>query len=605
MANRNIELCLKLLPHKPGIYIFKDARGEVIYVGKASNLRNRVRSYFKQTPNLPEKTEQLADRADRIDFIVTESELAALILECQLIKKYRPHFNVLLKDDKSFPYIKIDVKNEWPTINITRRRYNDGGRYIGRIPSAWSARQTYDLIRRIFPLRSCNKTITGKETRPCLKFHIGRCLGPCIGAISREEYREMVRRTVDLLEGKEELVIHELKAGMKKAAENTEFEKAAEIRDQIQSIEAVIASNKITFNVRGEQDVVALARDRDIACVRIFSVKDSRLTADEHYIIEKSSDESEARLLESFIKLYYSSIDHIPGLILIQSPINETGLLSEWLAGRKGASVEIRVPQKGAGLRLMEMVAENAGQQLEIYKSKKMARPEYLNILANLKAVLNIAVVPHRIEAYDISNIQGTSAVGSMVVFENGVPRPSLYRRFKIKLVDHTDDYAMMREVLHRRFKGYVDAVDKWAVLPDLVLIDGGKGHLNAALTAMKELGVDNVPIISIAKENEDIFQPGRPGPVPLDKSSEELHLLQRVRDEAHRFAVTYHRQLRSKKSRESQLDNVAGIGPARKKALIKKFGSVRNIKDAAIEELVTVNGINEALARTILESLI
>lgn len=346
MANRNIELCLKLLPHKPGIYIFKDARGEVIYVGKASNLRNRVRSYFKQTPNLPEKTEQLADRADRIDFIVTESELAALILECQLIKKYRPHFNVLLKDDKSFPYIKIDVKNEWPTINITRRRYNDGARYIGRIPSAWSARQTYDLIRRIFPLRSCNKTITGKETRPCLKFHIGRCLGPCIGAISREEYREMVRRTVDLLEGKEELVIRELKAGMKKAAANTEFEKAAEIRDQIQSIEAVIASNKITFNVRGEQDVVALAHDRDIACVRIFSVKDSRLTADEHYIIEKSSDESEARLLESFIKLYYSSIDHIPGLILIQSPINETGLLSEWLAGRKGASVEIRVPQK-------------------------------------------------------------------------------------------------------------------------------------------------------------------------------------------------------------------------------------------------------------------
>ncbi|MHB8085136.1 MAG: excinuclease ABC subunit UvrC [Dehalococcoidia bacterium] len=605
MANSNVELYLKLLPNKPGIYIFKDARGEVIYVGKASNLHNRVKSYFKQTPNLPEKTEQLAARADRIDFIVTESEIAALILECQLIKKYRPHFNVLLKDDKSFPYIKVDVKNEWPTINITRRRYNDGARYIGRIPSAWSARQTYDLIRKIFPLRSCNKAITGKETRPCLKFHIGRCLGPCIGAISREEYGEMVRRTVDLLEGKEELVVRELKAGMKKAAENTEFEKAAEIRDQIQSIQSVIASNKITFNVRGEQDVISLARDRDIACVRIFSVKDSRLTADEHFIIEKSSDESGAQLLESFIKLYYSSIDHIPGLILIQSPINETALLSEWLASRKGAAVEIRVPHKGAGLRLMEMVGENARQQLEIYKSKKMARPEYLNILSNLKTVLNIAEVPHRIEAYDISNIQGTSSVGSLVVFDNGIPKPSLYRRFKIKLIDHTDDYAMMREVLQRRFKGYVDAVDKWSVLPDLVLIDGGKGHLNAARAAMKELGVDRVPIISIAKENEDIFQPGRSEPVPFDKSSEELHLLQRVRDEAHRFAVTYHRQLRSKKSRESQLDSVAGIGPARKKALIKKFGSVRNIKGAAIEELVTVDGINEALARTILESLV
>jgi len=605
MVNRNIELYLKLLPNKPGIYIFKDAKGEVIYVGKASNLRNRVKSYFKQTPNLPEKTEQLTARADKIDFVVTESEIAALILECQLIKKYRPHFNVLLKDDKSFPYIKVDVKNEWPTISITRRRYNDGARYIGRIPSAWSARQTYDLLRKIFPLRSCNKVITGKEIRPCLKFHIGRCLGPCIGAISREEYGELVRRTVDLLEGREEQVIRELKAGMKKASENTEFEKAANIRDQINSIQAVIASNKITFNIRGEQDVIALAQDRDIACIRIFSVKDSRLIGDEHYIIEKSSDESDAQLLESFIKLYYSSIDHIPGLILIQSPINEAGLLSEWLASSKGSRVEIRVPHKGTGLRLMEMVAENARQQLEIYKSKKMARPEYLNVLANLKDALHIPEVPHRIEAYDISNIQGTIAVGSMVVFENGVPKPSLYRRFKIKLVDHTDDYAMMCEVLHRRFKGYVDAAEKWSTLPDLVLIDGGKGHLNAARSALKELAVDNIPIISIAKENEDIFQPGRQGPVPFDKSSEELHLLQRVRDEAHRFAITYHRQLRSKKSRESQLDSVAGIGPARKKALIKKFGSVRNIKGSTIEDLVTVNGINEALARTILESLL
>ncbi len=605
MIKRNIETYLKLLPNKPGIYMFKDARDEVIYVGKASNLRNRVKSYFKQTTNLPDKTEQLTARADKIDFVVTESEVAALVLECQLIKKYRPRFNVLLKDDKSFPYIKVDVKNDWPTINITRKRYNDGARYIGRIPSAWSARQTYDLIRKIFPLRSCNRTITGKDVRPCLKFHIGRCLGPCIGAISREEYGELVRRTVDLLEGKEEQVIRELKASMKKASENTQFEKAAEIRDQIHSIQAVIASNKITFNVRGEQDVIALARDRDIACVRIFSIKDSRLIGDEHYILEKSLDESDAQLLESFLEQYYSSTDHIPGLILIQSPVTETALLSSWLAFKKGAAVEIRVPHKGVGLRLVEMVAENARQQLEIYKSKKMARPEYLNILSNLKDILNLPAAPKRIEAYDISNIQGTSAVGSMVVFENGVPKPSLYRRFKIKLVDHTDDYAMMREVLQRRFKGYINAEEKWAALPDLVLIDGGKGHLNAAGSALRELGMYHVSIISIAKENEDIFQPGRPGPVPFDKSSEELHLLQRVRDEAHRFAVTYHRQLRSKKSRESQLDSVAGVGPARKKALIKRFGSVRNIKDATIEDLASVDGINEALARTILASLV
>ena len=339
--------------------------------------------------------------------------------------------------------------------------------------------------------------------------------------------------------------------------------------------------------------------------MRIFSIKDSRLIGDEHYILEKSLDESDAQLLESFLEQYYSSTDHIPGLILIQSPVTETALLSSWLAFKKGAAVEIRVPHKGAGLRLVEMVAENARQQLEIYKSKKMARPEYLNILSNLKDILNIPAAPKRIEAYDISNIQGTSAVGSMVVFENGVPKPSLYRRFKIKLVDHTDDYAMISEVLQRRFKGYINAEEKWAALPDLVLIDGGKGHLNTAVSAMHELGIDQVSIISIAKENEDIFQPGRPGPIPFDKSSEELHLLQRVRDEAHRFAVTYHRQLRSKKSRESQLDGVAGIGPARKKALIKRFGSVRNIKDATIEDLASVDGINEALARTILASLV
>ncbi|RPJ61286.1 MAG: excinuclease ABC subunit UvrC [Dehalococcoidia bacterium] len=604
MVNSNIESYLNLLPHKPGIYIFRDQTGKVIYVGKASNLYNRVRSYFKQIHNTSDKTAQLVNNIDKIEYVVTESEIAALLLESQQIKKYRPFFNILLKDDKSFPYIKVDVKNDWPTISITRRRYNDGAKYIGRIPSAWSARQTYEYIRKIFPLRSCNKVLDGKASRPCLKFHIKRCQGPCIGAISTDDYQLLVKRTVALLEGKEDQVIRDLKIEMEGASARLEFEKAAQIRNQLQAIKAVIESNKIPLNIRGEQDVIGIARDQDLACIRIFSVKDSRLMHDEHFIVERASGETDENLLESFIKQYYLSAEHIPGQIWLHTPIDESQLIKQWLSGIRGGQVTIRVPHKGAGLRLVQMVIENAKQQLDIYQSRKASRPESLKVLTNLKEILKLEQVPHRIEAYDISNIQGTSAVGSMVVFENGVSKPSYYRRFKIRQVDHTDDYAMMSEVMRRRF-GKHDADDKkWSVLPGLVLIDGGKGHLKAALTAMKAVGAGNVPVISIAKENEDIFQPGIPHPAPLDKSSEELHLLQRIRDESHRFAVTYHRQLRSKKGKESALDSISGVGPARKKALIRKFGSVSNLRTAAVEDLTEVKGITPSLARRILEEL-
>ncbi len=604
MFEPHIAAYLKLLPPLPGIYLFKDNLGAVIYVGKAANLRNRVKSYFQKVSRLPAKTRQLVERVDKIEFVVTESEIAALILECQQIKKYRPHYNVMLKDDKSFPYIKIDVKNDWPTISITRRRYNDGAKYIGRIPSAWSARHTYDFIKKIFPLRSCNKVISGKETRPCLKFHIQRCPGPCIGAIRREEYHELVMQIVAFLEGKEELVLRELRANMQAASRSLEFEKAARLRNQIQAIEAVIASHKIPLNIRGWQDAIALARNEDLACLRIFSVRDARLIGDEHFTMDGVRDESDAYLLEIFLKQYYSSSDHIPGLILLQSQVDEPQLISEWLHLRKGSGVELRTPAKGAGLRLINMVAANARQQLEIYQARQAARPENFNILANLKAWLELPRSLRRIEAYDISNIQGTNAVGSMVVFENGIPRPALYRRFRIKSVQHPDDYAMMREMIQRRFTAREDATGKWSTLPDLVLIDGGKGHLHAAGFAMNKAGVSHVPIISIAKENEDVFQPGNAQPVPISKSSAELHLLQRIRDEAHRFAVTYHRNLRSKQSRESSLDVVAGIGPTRKKALIKRFGSVSNIKDATIEELTSVKGITTKLAISILDAL-
>ncbi|MDD5647800.1 MAG: excinuclease ABC subunit UvrC [Dehalococcoidia bacterium] len=604
MIKPHIVSYLKLLPHRPGVYTFRDVNGAVIYIGKASNLRNRVKSYFKYTPNLSEKTARMVQHIDKIEFVITESEIAALVLECQQIKKHRPPYNILLKDDKSFPYIKVDVKNEWPTISITRRRYNDGAKYIGRVPSAWSARQTYDFIKKVFPLRSCDKKISGKEIRPCLKYHIRRCYGPCIGAISKEEYQAVVRQVVAVLEGKEVVVLRHLKKAMAAASHSLEFEKAAALRNQAQAIEAVVASNNIPLNIRGEQDAIAIARDSELACVRIFSIRNTRLAGDEYFILNDVRGEPDARLLEGFIKQYYSSTDHIPGLILLQSPIDERLLITEWLKSKRGSSVEMRVPQKGAGLRLINMVMENAHQQLEIYKNRRAARPENLKLLANLKEILSLSRFPHRIEAYDISNIQGTNAVGSMVVFEDGGPRPSNYRRFRIRSVAVTDDYAMMSEMIRRRFKEHVKDGGKWASLPDLVLIDGGKGHLHAAISAMREAGTTDIAVASIAKENEDIYLPGFSEPVPMEKSSPELHLLQRVRDEAHRFAITYHKSVRAKAARESALDSVSGIGPARKKALIKRFGSVRKIREARIEELTAVEGITPGLAQRILESL-
>ena len=604
MVNSNIDSYLRLLPHKPGIYIFRDKRDRVIYIGKASNLHSRVRSYFKQTTSLSEKTLQLVEQVDKIEFVITESEIAALVLECQQIKKYRPYFNVMLKDDKSYPYIKVDIKNDWPTISITRRRLNDGAKYIGRIPSAWSARQTYEHIRKLFPLRSCNKIINGNEKTPCLKYHIKRCLGPCIGAISREDYRNLVKQAVEFFEGKGDVIIRELKRDMQVAAQQMQFERAAQLRNKIQAIEAVISSNRIAFNINGEQDVIAIARDNDdLACILVFSVKDARLIRDDHFIIERALGENDTQLLESFLKQYYSSSVNIPHHIYVQFPIKEHKLFAEWLSACKKARVTISVPTRGTRLRLMQLVEENARQQLDIYKSHYCKYPETPATLAGLKNILGLPKLPRRIEAYDISNTQGTTSVGSMVVFENGAPKPAGYRRFKIKLAQQPDDYAMMREIIFRRFSAYNQYPEKWP-LPDLMLIDGGKGHLNAAVNAMHATSAECIPIISIAKENEDVFQVNEAKPVAIEKASSELHLLQRIRDESHRFAITYHKYLRSRKSRESALDSIPGIGPNRKKALITNFGSVSNLKGANIADIAAVRGITHNLAKRILDHL-
>ena len=599
-----IEAQLKALPAKPGVYLFKDSQGKVIYVGKAASLRHRVRAYFSPSTNLSPKLQRLAASINDFESIFTDSEQEALILECTLIKKYRPRYNVSLKDDKTFPYLKIDLDNDWPSVRITRRFRKDGGKYFGPFASAGSVRRTLRLIRKIFPFRSCNKAITGKDSKPCLEYHIHRCSGPCIGAVSKEDYDEIIRQVILFLEGKQELVVRELKHKMEKASQQLQFEKAALLRDQIQATEAVIEGQKIAVTVMGEQDVIALAQAKDLAYVEIFFIRNNRLIGRDHLLVDGIQDEEPSQIMTSFVKQYYASASSIPPVILLQYPIDEPAVIIEWLSGQRGAAVKLRVPRQGAKKQLVDTVAENARHGLELYQIKQSATVEPAIVLQELKERLRLPSIPMRIEGYDISNIRGTLAVGSMAVFDKGMPKPAHYRRFRVKTVAGIDDYAMIQEVLRRRFRRYLADEDKWSIAPDLVLIDGGKGHLNAALEVMRGLGLGSIPAASLAKEREEIFIPGNPGPVDLPQTSVALHLLQRVRDEAHRFALGYHKRLRHKEGIASALDGIPGIGPKRKKVLIREFGSVRGIKEASIDQLAAVEGMTGKLAAKVKEYL-
>lgn len=599
-----IQTQLKALPSRPGVYLFKDNEGKVIYVGKAASLYHRVRSYFSPGTNLPPKLQRLVARISDFETIVTDSEQEALILECNLIKKYRPRYNVSLKDDKTFPYLKIDLDNDWPGVRITRRFHKDKGRYFGPFASAGSVRKTLRLIRKIFPFRSCNKVITGTDSKPCLEYHIHRCLGPCIGAVSKEDYDEVIRQVILFLEGKQELVLRELKHKMKNASQQLQFEKAALLRDQIQAIERVIEGQRIAITVKGEQDVIALAQTKDLAYVEIFFIRNNKLIGRDYILVDGIRDEEPGQIMGSFVKQYYTSASPIPPVILLQYPVDEPAVITKWLQYQRGAPVKLHVPRQGAKKQLLDIVAENARQGLNLYQVKQSAIAEPTTVLEELKDRLCLPKIPIRIEGYDISNIRGSLAVGSMVVFDKGIPRPANYRRFKIKTVGGIDDYAMIQEVLRRRFRRFTAAEDRWSIVPDLVLIDGGKGHLNAALEVMRKLELDSIPTASLAKEREEVFIPGKSEPVDIPQTSAALHLLQRVRDEAHRFALGYHQRLRHKKGTASALDSIPGIGPKRKKALIKRFGSVHGIKEAPIDELAAVAGITRKLAEKIKEYL-
>jgi len=600
-----LEEQLKVLPRKPGVYLFKDASGNVLYVGKAADLRSRVKSYFSAPETLLPKIRRMMARVSDFEFFVTDSDQEALILECNLIKKHRPRYNVRLKDDKTYPYLKIDVKDDWPRVYITRRVEKDGGRYFGPFASATSVRKTQNLLKQLFPFRTCKKKITGTDYRPCLEYHIHRCAGPCVGEISENEYRDIIDQVIMFMEGKQESVIRQLRQEMVEASGQLEYERAAVLRDQIRSVEMVTEHQKISSVEMGDQDVIALAQSDDQAFVEVFFIRGGKLIERDHFIMQGARDEDPGQILASFLNQFYNSATYIPPLILVQHYSEDFFVLEEWLSDKRGSVVRLRVPGRGEKRRLVDMVAENAKQGLEQHRVKELTGAyKTASVLGELKDVLELPRMPKRIECYDISDIKGTSAVGGMVVFEDGQPQKAYYRRFRIKTVEGTDDYAMMQEVLRRRFRKAGEFEGSWGVIPDLVLIDGGRGHLNAALEAMKAIGMGSMPIASIAKENEEIFRPVVAGPIILPKGSAALRLLQFIRDEAHRFAIGYHRKVRSRESVKSALDNVPGIGPKRKKELLKKFGSVKAIKEAEVDEIAAVPGMTRRLAAKVKEYL-
>ncbi|MFN2245361.1 MAG: excinuclease ABC subunit UvrC [Anaerolineae bacterium] len=608
---------LDALPTKPGVYLMKDARGKVLYVGKAVNLRARVRSYFHASAGQSPKTLRLVASIADIDFIVTASELEALILESNLIKRHKPRYNVRLKDDKRYPYIKITWQEDFPRVLVVRRMKRDGARYFGPFTAAWAVQQTLHTLRRVFPYLTCNRVITGKDERACLYLDIGLCLGPCIGAADREEYRAMIDRLCQFLEGKADTIVADLEAKMQAASDRWDFEQAAAYRDQLDAIQRVIERQKIVSVAMADQDVVAFARADGDACVQVFFIRHGRLIGREYFVLDGTAEETDTEVVASFVKQFYDEAAYVPPEILLPHEIDEALVIQDWLRSRRGNKVMIKVPRRGHKRELVNMAAENAAETLAHLRAQWLVdEGKQAQALGELQDHLGLDEPPTRIECYDISTTQGTATTGSMVVFVKGVPRKSDYRRFRIRTVEGSDDYASMREMLRRRFRRIAEQESQdqklpggkestWHLLPDLLIVDGGKGQLNVALDVLDEFGLrDQIPAAGLAKQEEEVFLPDQPEPVRLPRSSEGLFLLQRVRDEAHRFAITYHRQVRGRQTVVSQLDGVPGIGPKRRSALLKHFGSIDAIRAATVEELAAVPGMNQKAAEQLKMSL-
>ncbi|ACL70370.1 excinuclease ABC, C subunit [Halothermothrix orenii H 168] len=600
---RYIEEQLKRLPDRPGVYLMKDETGEVIYVGKAKSLRRRVRSYFRKG-NHTFKTKIMVKHIADFDYIVTDTEVEAFILEANLIKKYNPKFNIRLKDDKTYPYIKVTVQEDFPRIFKTRLVKNDGNRYFGPFTDVNAIYKTIDVLKDLFSLRTCKKNLeAGKpEKRPCLNYHIGKCVGPCIGAIDRNSYRELVDRVCLFLSGKQDELINEVEKEMYQAAEKKNFEKAARFRDAVRALKNISAQQKVMSSKNINQDIIALVEEEGEACVQVLFIRNGRLIGQEYFLMEGVDEESNTDIMVSFLQQYYEQAPEIPQEIVINTHVSQTELLEDWLQQKKGKKVKILIPLKGEKKRLVEMASKNASQNLK----KELIRRKYQKqrnekALDQLVEYLVLSSKPVHIEGFDISNIQGSDPVASMVVFKDGVPSKADYRRFRIKTVSGPNDFAMMQEVVKRR---YSRLLEEEGDLPDLILIDGGKGQLNAALEVLKEMNLDYLDIAGLAKREEEVFLPGQKEPVIIPRKSPALHLLQRVRDEAHRFAVSYHRKLRSRRLTHTMLDEIPGVGPKRRKALLSHFGSLGAIRKATIGQLKEVDGISNKTARVIYDYL-
>lgn len=607
---------LKNLPENPGVYIMRDEDNEIIYVGKAINLKNRVRQYFQSSKNQHPKVAAMVERITDLEYIITDSELEALILECNLIKKHRPKYNIMLKDDKHYPYIKITVNEDYPRLLIVREIKKDGAKYFGPYTDVTAVNRTIDLLKGLFPIRYCSKNISrimGKE-RPCLNYHIKKCIAPCQGNVSKEQYMELIDSIIMMLEGKQEEVLKRLENKMHKAAEDLDFEKAAEIRDNMNSLIKIAEKQKIISSALVDQDIIAFAVDQAESCIQVFFVRGGKLIGREHFIIEDTKLSDSKEILSSFIKQFYGSDTLIPKEIILQEEIDEINIIERWLSDKRGGRVKLIVPQRGEKQKLIEMVSKNAEDTLRLLVEKQKSDEEKtLGACRELKDILGLTVSPLRIEAFDISHLQGVLNVGSMIVFEKGRPNNRNYRRFRIKWVEGANDYESMREIIERRFvhgikerdelaaEGKDMELGKFSVFPDLIMLDGGIGQVNAVLPVLRELNI-SIPVCGMVKDDKHrtrglIYEGGE---IELPVNSKVFRLITNIQDEAHRFAINYHKSLRSKTTVKSALDDIPGIGPARRKALLKHFGSLKNIRKATLEELGEVEGMNKKTAEVV-----
>jgi excinuclease ABC subunit C len=610
----NIEEELKKLPQKPGVYIMHDEDDTIIYVGKAISLRNRVRSYFRKSTNKTTKIQQMVSKIRRFEYIVTDSELEALVLENNLIKEHQPRYNTMLKDDKTYPYIKVTTREDFPRIIVTRTAKKDNAKYYGPYSAAGSVKNTVELLRKLYKLRTCSRNLSEdtEQGNPCLYYHIGQCMAPCNNSVTKEEYHKAIEEAVDFLSGNYKPVLQDLEGKMQAASEQLDFEKAKEYRDLLFNVKDIAQKQKITSSTGEDRDIIALATSEEAGIVQMFFVRDGKLIGREHFYMTNIAEHEKSQIIEGFIQQFYAGTPFVPRELIIQEEIENAAIIEQWLSERKGHRVKIVVPQKGQKEKLVELAERNAEillqQDLEKIKREVSKTTGAMNEIATLLDMPEI----NRVEAFDISNISGFEAVGSMIVYEKGKPKRSDYRKFRIKSVEGPDDYASMEEVLSRRFEhglrerqenGNQTQYGKFAKFPDLIMMDGGKGQVNVAARVLDRMGL-NIAVCGMVKDDNHrtrgLYYQNEE--IPIDRSSEGFKLITRIQDEAHRFAIEYHRSLRSKGQVHSVLDDIPGVGPKRRKALMKHFENIEELRNASVETLLEIPGINKLAAEQIYE---